>query len=84
MALVSNDNNDGNNFSIERDVKNQGKTTIKINGQIGKEVIGKIDMPEHKSARKELDRVRLLFYVTFAGGKGYLDNKIFLRDVINA
>ncbi|WP_241673881.1 AccI family restriction endonuclease [Microcystis aeruginosa] len=66
MALVSNDNNDGNNFSIERDVKNQGKTTIKINGQIGKEVIGKIDMPEHKSALEELDRGRLLFYVTFA------------------
>ena len=58
--------------------------SVKINGQIGKEVIGKIDMPEHKSALKELDRVRLLFYVTFAGGKGYLDNKIFLRDVINA
>jgi len=84
LALVSNDNNDGNNFSIERDVKNQGKTTIKINVQIGKEVLGKIDMPEHKSALKELDRGRLLFYVTFAGGKGYLDNKIFLRDVINA
>ncbi len=41
-------------------------------------------MPEHKSALKELDRGRLFFYVTFAGGKGYLDNKIFLRDVINA
>ena len=58
--------------------------SVKINGQIGKEVIGKIDMPEHKSALKELDRGRMLFYVTFAGGKGYLDNKIFLRDVINA
>jgi len=84
LTLVSNDNNDGNNFSIERDVKNQGKTTIKINVQIGKEVLGKIDMPEHKSAMKELDRGRLLFYVTFEGGKGYLDNKIFIRDVINA
>jgi type II restriction enzyme len=84
LTLVSNDNNDGNNFSIERDVKNQGKTTIKINVQIGKEVLGKIDMPEHKSAMKELDRGRLLFYVTFDGGKGYLDNEIFTRDVINA
>jgi len=84
LTLVSNDNNDGNNFSIERDVKNQGKTTIKINVQIGKEVLGKIDMPEHKSAMKELDRGRLLFYVTFEGGKGYLDNEIFIRDVINA
>lgn len=84
LTLVSNDNNDGNNFSIERDVKNQGKTTIKINVQIGKEVLGKIDMPEHKSAMKELDRGRLLFYVTFEGGKGYLDNEIFIRDVIDA
>jgi len=84
LTLVSNDNNDGNNFSIERDVKNQGKTTIKINVQIGKEVLGRIDMPEHKSAMKELDRGRLLFYVTFEGGKGYLDSEIFIRDVINA
>jgi hypothetical protein len=84
LTLVSNDNNDGNQFSIERDVKNQGKTTIKINVKIGKEVLGKIDMPEHKSAMKELDRGRLLFYVTFDGGKGYLDNEIFIRDVINA
>ena len=84
LALVSNDHHEGNNFSIERDIKNQGKTTIKINVQIGKEVLGKIDMPEHKSAMKELERGRLLFYVTFEGGKGYLDNDIFIRDVINA
>jgi len=84
LTLVSNDNNDGNNFSIERDVKNQRKTTIKINVQIGKELLGKIDMPEHKSAMKELDRGRLLFYVTFEGGKGYLDSEIFERDIINA
>lgn len=84
LELVSNDENEGNNFSIERDVKNQRKTTIKVNVKIGKEVIGRIDMPEHKSAMKELDRGRLLFYVTFEGGKGYLDNKVFMRDVINA
>jgi type II restriction enzyme len=84
LTLVTNDNNDGNSFTIERDVKNQGKTTIKINVQIGKEVLGKIDMPEHKSAMKELERGRLLFYVTFEGGKGYLANEIFVRDVINA
>jgi type II restriction enzyme len=84
LELVSNDENEGNNFSIERDVKNQGKTTINVNVKIGKEIIGKIDMPEHKAAMKELDRGRLLFYVTFEGGKGYLDNEILMRDVINA
>jgi type II restriction enzyme len=70
-------------FSIERDVKNQGKTTIKINIQVGREIIGQIDEPEHKSARKELERGRLLFYVTFEGGKGYLDPDVFLREIVN-
>ena len=70
-------------FSIERDVKNQGKTTIKINILAGKEILGKIDMPEHRSALKELERGRLLFYVTFHGGRGYLDPSIFLNEVVN-
>ena len=38
LNLVSNDDNDGNQFSIERDVKNQGKTTIKVNVKVGKEI----------------------------------------------
>ena len=70
-------------FSVERDVKNQGKTTIKINVQVGREILGRIDMPEHKAARKELDRGRLLFYVTFEGGKGYLDPAVFSQEIIN-
>lgn len=84
LELVSDDNNEETNFSIERDVKNQGKTTIKANVKIGKEVLGKIDMPEHTSSMKELDRGRLLFYVTFEGGKGYLDEEVFMRDIVNA
>jgi type II restriction enzyme len=84
LRLVSDDDNEGTSFSIERDVKNQRKTTIKVNVKVGKEIIGKIDMPKHKSAMKELDRGRLLFYVTFEGGKGYLDKDIFIRNIINA
>lgn len=84
LTLVSSDNEEENNFSIERDVKNQMKTTIKVNVQIGKEVLGRIEMPKHNSAMKELERGRLLFYVKFKGGKGYLDHEIFMRDVINA
>lgn len=41
-------------------------------------------MPEHRSAMKELDRGRMLFYVAFEGGKGYLDNEVLIRDIINA
>jgi len=67
---------------VEQDVKNQQKTTLKINIQLGKEVLGKIDMPDHKSELRELDRGRLLFYVTFSGGKGYLDPEVFSHEVI--
>ncbi len=70
-------------FSIEEDVKNQGKTTIKINVQVGREILGRIDMPEHKSAMKELERGRLLFYVTFQKGRGYLDNNVFINEIVN-
>jgi type II restriction enzyme len=84
LELVCDEDNEGKSFSIERDVKNQGKTTIKVNVQVGKEILGKIDMPQHKSAMKELERGRLLFYATFDGGRGYLDREIFMRDIINA
>ena len=84
LELVADDKNEGNKFSIERDVKNQRKTTIKVNLKVSKEVIGKIEMPEHKSEKKELDRGRLLFYVTFKVGRGYLDKEVFLKDIVNA
>lgn len=70
-------------FSVERDIKNQGKTTIKINVQVGKPILGRIDMPEHRSELKELDRGRLLFYVTFNNGRGYLDQEIFRTEIAN-
>ncbi|MGK7943506.1 MAG: AccI family restriction endonuclease [Microcystaceae cyanobacterium] len=83
LQLVTQEDNEGTIFSIERDVKNQRKTTVKININIGREIIGKIDMPKHKSMLKELNRGRLLFYVTFESSKGYLDQEIFERVIIN-
>ena len=82
LTISSDPKNEGTIFSIERDVKNQGKTTIKIDVQVGKEILGRIDMPEHCSALKELDRGRLLFYVTFHGGRGYLAPDIFAQEII--
>ena len=84
LELTCKPEKEGLVFSIERDVKNQGKTTIKVNVQVGKEILGKIDMPEHRSALKELERGRLLYYVTFRGGHGYLDARVFSEEVINA
>jgi type II restriction enzyme len=82
LRIASNSANEDVIFSIEKDTKNQQKTTIKINVQLGKEILGRIDMPQHRSAMKELDRGRLLFYVTFEGGRGYLDLDVFNSEIV--
>lgn len=84
LEIVSDPDNEGPMFSVERDTKNQGKTTIKVDVQVGKEILGRIDLPQHRSAMKELERGRLLFYVTFQGGKGYLDQSVFVDEIVNA
>lgn len=75
LILISNSDNEGIIFSVESDSKNQNKTTIKINSKSGMQMAYKIDEPNHESVRKEMDRGRLLFYVTFKGGTAYLDIK---------
>lgn len=84
LEITTNPDNEGPIFSVERDTRNQGKTTIKVDIKVGKEILGRIDMPKHHSAMKELERGRLLFYVTFQGGKGYLDQSVFLDEIINS
>lgn len=79
LKLCGDAQNEGRDFSVENDVKNQGKTVIKVNIDAGEPIIGKIDMPAHFSAMKELDRGRLLFYVKFDGGRGYLDMDVFRK-----
>ena len=81
LEVAADSEQEGRTFSIERDVKNQRKSTIKIDVAACDEVVGRIDMPTHASQMKTLDRGRLLFYVTFDGGKGYLDADI-LRDAL--
>ena len=83
LKITSDPKNEGAVFSIERDVKNQGKTTIEIDVHVGKEILGRIDMPRHRSALKELARGRLLFYVTFRGGRGYLDPVVFSQEILH-
>lgn len=73
LTIISDEDNEGIIFSVEADAKNQNKTTIKIKSKEGEEVAFKVDEPSHKSMRKEMDRGRLLFYVTFEGGTAYLD-----------
>jgi type II restriction enzyme len=73
LRIISDADNEGLKFSVEKDSKNQNKTTIKINPRCGQQVAYKVDEPNHKSVRKEMDRGRLLFYVAFEGGTAYLD-----------
>lgn len=73
LSIIADSDNDGVIFSVEKDSKNQNKTTIKINSKTGIQIAYKIDEPKHKSIRKEMNRGRLLFYVTFEGGTAYLD-----------
>ncbi|MDO5342097.1 MAG: AccI family restriction endonuclease [Bacteroidia bacterium] len=73
LTIVSNSENEGVIFSVESDTKNQNKTTIKIKSKEGVEIASKVDEPNHHSVRKEMERGRLLFYVTFEGGTAYLD-----------
>lgn len=82
LEISADSSKEGVVFFVEQDVKNQGKTTIKINVHAGREIIGKIDMPKHKSVQKEQERGRLLFYVTFEGGHGYLDVGVFREKII--
>jgi AccI restriction endonuclease len=73
LEFISDPDNEGTVFSVEKDNKNQNKTTIKINSKRGVLIAKKVEEPEHKSVRKEMARGRLLFYVTFEGGKACLD-----------
>ena len=73
LHIISDSDNEGVVFSVETDTKNQNKTTIKINSKSGTPIASKVDEPTHESVRKEMDRGRLLFYVTFKGGTAYLD-----------
>jgi type II restriction enzyme len=73
LSIISDSDKEDVIFSVEKDIKNQNKTTIKINAAYGTLVASKIDEPQHQSVRKEMNRGRLLFYVTFNGGTAYLD-----------
>lgn len=79
LRTISKPEGDGATFRIEEDVKNQGKTTIKINIAAGTEVVGRMQMPLHHSVMRTLERGRLLFHVRFSGGTAYLDRDAFLK-----
>ncbi len=73
LTLITDSDKEGEHYEISKDIKNQNKTTIKINTRHTNQVAYKILEPEHKSVRREMGRGRLLFYVSFEKGTAYLD-----------
>lgn len=73
LTLLTDPEKEGDYYEISQDIKNQNKTTVKINTRNTNQVAYKIIEPEHKSVRREMGRGRLLFYVSFEKGTAYLD-----------
>lgn len=73
LSLIIDSDKEGEHYEISKDIKNQNKTTIKINTRKTHQVAYKVDEPEHRSIRREMGRGRLLFYVSFDKGTAYLD-----------
>lgn len=73
LQLISNPDLEGKSYFVEKDNKNQNKTTIKIPVQDSVCLAHTVTEPRHHSVRKELNNGRLLFYVRFEGGEAALD-----------
>jgi len=73
-----------NKYFIEKNSKNQFKSTIHINLNEGDCICKKVTLPKHLSEMKKLPRGRLLFYVKFATGElpMQIDKKI-LQDAFS-
>lgn len=77
LEIMSNSDLEDKKYFVEKDTKNQNKTTIKIPSQDGICLAQAVTEPTHHSVRKELNKGRLLFYVKFDGGKAFLDKQNF-------
>lgn len=79
IRLIGDPGLEGTAYFIEADVKNQNKTTIKINANKEECILEKICLPDHYSQMKELGRGRLLFYVKFRDSVSALNKAAFQR-----
>lgn len=86
LDLIGSPDLEGKEYFIEGDVKNQNKTTIKIQANKEMNILKKIDLPKHHSEMKELGRGRLLYYVKFEDSLSVINNtefkKLFGFDLI--
>jgi len=84
LEIISNPNNLKKIFFIEKNRRNQMKTTFHIDINEG-DLLGKInELPEHYSARKNLERGRLLHYITYKKGNLVVDTNILKKIIEEA
>jgi len=79
LKIIADNTARNKTFMIERNARNQFKSTIHIDVNNGVCIAEKIEMPEHKSEVKKLVSGRLLFYVTFQGGYTQIDLTNLMR-----
>jgi hypothetical protein len=79
LGIVADEEARNNIFFVEKNAKNQFKSTIHIDIDKGSCLAEKVQLPEHKSEVKKLERGRLLFYVTFKGGCTQIDLTSLMR-----
>lgn len=77
LELLNNPEEENKRYSIEKDVKNQYKTTIKIKAKTETNILSKIELPKHYSVMKELGRGRLLYFVRFKNSLSVLNKENF-------
>ena len=82
LRIISDETARNKIFTVEKNAKNQFKSTIHIDVDRGICLAEKIEMPDHKSEVKKLVSGRLLFYVTFRGGYTKID-LTSLRKILN-
>ena len=81
LEIISNKENEDKLFTIEENAKNQFKSTIHISVEEGICLTEGMEMPQHFSSFKELDRGRLLFYVKFKEGTAKFKIQEFLSKL---
>ncbi len=81
LEIITDPSNKNKLYTLERNAKNQFKSTIHIDVNQGVLLSEYISPPKHYSEVKELARGRLLYYVKFKGGDAKFDVKKFLEEL---
>lgn len=81
IEILANPKNRNKIYTLEKNAKNQFKSTLHLNLNNGVLLVENMRPPQHSSRVKELSRGRLLYYVKFKNGKGTLNTENLLSEL---